>query len=1429
MTLTVSATGAATLTYQWQLDGTDIPGATSSSLTIDPIGRSDEGEYAAVVSNSCSSVTSATAVIELGDPLITEDLVDSSVCDGDAVTLSVTATSPRVMSYQWQFDGTDISGATASSLTIDPASSSDVGDYTVVITTTCGSVTSSAAALSVVDSVTIDTDPASTVGCVGGSVTLTVVASGTALEYQWRKDSVDISGATAASLTLDELTSEDVADYDVVVTSNCGTATSAAATLTVNDPVTITAEPSSTTLCEAEMLSLSVTATGTTPLTYQWRKDGSDIAGATASSFSITSVSTDDDGDYDVVVTNDCGSLTSATATVTVDALPQITIEPTDQEPCLGDTVTLTVTATGASPLTYQWRLDGTDIIGATSSSYSITSAATSDEGNYDVVVTNDCGTTTSALANLTIADVVITSDPSGGVFCIGDSVTLSVTATGAATISYQWQLDGSDISGATGSTHTIDPLAFGDEGDYSVVVSNGCGSVTSATATVEIGDALITSDLSDTTACVGDAVTLSVTATSPQTLSYQWLLDGTAISGETGSSLTIDPVASADAGDYTVEITTTCATVTSATAVLTVEVPVSIDTDPGSDTVCVGDSVTLTVAVSGTSLLYQWRKDSTDISGATSSSYTISSAQSGDAADYDVVVSNDCNSITSAAATLTVNDPVTISTEPSSTDLCENDSLSLSVTATGTSPLTYQWQLDGSDISGATSSSYSVTSVTTSDAGDYVVVVTNDCGSVDSAAATVTVDELPRIVTDPSDAAPCIDDSVTFSVTITGTAPITYQWRLDGSDITGATSSSYTIDNVASGDAGDYDVVVANDCGTATSAAATLSISDPVISTDPTGGTHCLGDSVTLSVTASGAATLTYQWQLDGSDLSGATSDSYTIDTLARGDDGDYTVVVTNSCGSVTSATATIEVGDPFIETEPTDVSACENDSATFSVTATSPQSLSYQWQLDGTDITGATSSSLTIDPVGLSDAGDYTVVITSSCGTTTSAAAALSVNDGIVIDTQPESQTACLDDIVTFTVEDTSVATVSYQWRKDGTDITGETTSSLTLSAITVDDEADYDVVLTSSCGNLTSDVATLTVSDPPTITVDPSDTTVCTVDSLDLSVTATSTATLSYQWRKDGVDISGETSSTLSFASIVLGDAAEYDVVVTNICGTATSAIAIVTVVESARIDEQPDSATICEGESITLTVVATGTDLLYQWQKDGTDIVGATESTYTIDSITVDDADDYTVTISNDCNSLTSSTATLTVGTAPTAISDLTCELGSEDCANTDVSLTWTNNDTYDEIEVYRDGVLLDNLDGDRLFYLDLTATESDHNYELVAIVADDDCDRVTTTSDSCDLVDAVLKDFIRGDFNNDEGTDIADPIFGIKYLFLDGLEPPCMDAGDANDDGLLNLADPIFMLKFLFLEGTDPPAPYPDEGPDDTCDLLDCKA
>jgi hypothetical protein len=262
----------------------------------------------------------------------------------------------------------------------------------------------------------------------------------------------------------------------------------------------VTAQPTNQTIFAGQTATFSVVANGTSPLSYQWRKNGASIPGATSASYPTPSETTADNGAlFSVIVSNSAGNVTSNSATLTVNpdpVAPSITGQPASQTIIANQTATFSVSASGTTPLSYQWQKSGTVISGATSSTYTTPAETTSDNGAlFSVVVSNSAGTTTSNSAVLTVNPApvapTITSQPASRAITAGQTATFSVSASGTAPLSYQWQKNGTAISGATSASYTTPTETTSDSGaQFNVVVRNSAGSATSNAATLTVNAA---------------------------------------------------------------------------------------------------------------------------------------------------------------------------------------------------------------------------------------------------------------------------------------------------------------------------------------------------------------------------------------------------------------------------------------------------------------------------------------------------------------------------------------------------------------------------------------------------------------------------------------------------------------------------------------------------------------------------------------------------------------------------------------------------------------------------------------------------------------------------------------------------------------------------------------------------------------------------
>jgi len=529
----------------------------------------------------------------------------------------------------------------------------------------------------------------------------------------------------------------------------------------------ITAQPMPAAVTAPAPATFTVTAAGSAPLTYQWRRDGAAIAGATQSSYSLSPTAVTDNGaQFSVEVRNGAGSVTSNAATLTVAAAPvpaAIVAPPANVTVVAGQTASFAVTASGTAPITYQWRRSGTDVAGANGATYTTPATVLADNGAvFTVRVSNAVGSVESSGALLTVlpAPVApsISSEPADAVVTAGQSATFSVVATGAAPLSYQWRRNGTAIAGAVAASYSTPATTVADDGAlYSVVVSNAVGNVSSRSARLSVSPAPVAPSIGTppqpVSVTAGQTATFAVAATGTAPLTYQWRRNGLPITGATSASYTTPATTLADDGaSFAVVVSNVAGSATSADARLSVApapVAPAITAQPASTTVQSGQTATFTVGASGTApLAYQWRRNGAAIAGATAATYTTPATVDADnGARFSVTVSNVAGSAASAEATLTVTPaPVapTITSQPQNVAVNEGQSASFSVAATGSVPLAYQWRRNGASIAGATAPTYVTPATTFADNGArFSVDVSNTAGARTSADAVLTVNPI--------------------------------------------------------------------------------------------------------------------------------------------------------------------------------------------------------------------------------------------------------------------------------------------------------------------------------------------------------------------------------------------------------------------------------------------------------------------------------------------------------------------------------------------------------------------------------------------------------------------------------------------------------------------------------------------------------------
>lgn len=886
-----------------------------------------------------------------------------------------------------------------------------------------------------------------------------------------------------------------------------------------------------------------------------------------------------------------------------------------------------------------------------------------SDQANY---------TTASGTVSVPVADPAILTQPAALTVYNGGTATFSVTAAGTGTLQYQWQQAGVNLPGQTASTLVLTNVPDSAQGNYTVTVTGANGTTNSAAVLLYVihPPSIVQQPISQVVT-QGSTVTFRVTVSGKIPFTYRWFQTVGQTTNAvtdwlpvTGNQYTLNNVTAANDGLYSVEVTNVDGSTVSAGALLTVIVPPSITSQPGSLTEMAGATAVFSVANTGSPATYQWYKNGTqlltdgaNIAGSQTTTLTVTNVLGADRGTYDVVIANLAATVTSGNATLTVVDPI-LTNYPVAVVANAGTPVTFTVGAYGTAPQ-YQWYKNGTAITGAQATTFTIGSVSDNDVASYTVTVTNVYGTTSAPPVSLTVIDPPVITGNPHSATVNAGQTASFTVNFTGTQP-NIQWYAHGVALgsahtasLGVTSDTLTVPNAQDANATDYEVTLWNQAGTNASTPVQLTVVDaPGITAGPVNVTTNAGATATFAVTPSGSAA-SYQWYFgtnvlsEGNKYAGANASTLNVSNLLGGDAGLYWVVLQNSAG-VASNSATLTVIDPVITQQPMSVTNLPGTTVSFAVTMAGTTPMTYQWYQDGYILPGATNSTLVLNDIENNDEGEYTVTIANTYGTTNSAEAQLVMLSPLIV-SEPTGVTVNQGQTAAFIVGVNGALPFTFQWRLNGTNIPNATANILTLTGVQGAQAGGYDVIVSNPDGTEYSTVATLTVIVPPAIVTGPQPQTVFAGQTATFTVSY-SGSTSTYQWYTNGVALGGATGATLTLTHVTDANAGEYSVVLNNAAGSITGGPALLTVLDPPVITQQPSNNIVAvagQATPVVIGVTATGTSVAYQWFFNHAAVSAATSSSYTLSSLSTNNTGAYFVVVTNLAGSVTSSVANLTV--------------------------------------------------------------------------------------------------------------------------------------------------------------------------------------
>lgn len=1074
------------------------------------------------------SATNAWAI----PPAITTQPTDKTACVAATnVKFSVAATNAT--SYQWQVDdgngfvnitnGGVYAFATTAVLTLNGVTTA-MNNYRfrcIASGPDNPPATSNPATLTVNDVITITTNtPATLTMCQGTSSSLSVAATGTITSYQWYgytgssyvaiTNTGFYTGANTATLNINNIAPMAGAytAYYCDITGPCAYRRTNITYLTINSLPAVLAQPADRTVCPGYQTSFSISAAGS-GISYQWQvsynngttwnnlANNASFSGVNTSQLLVNVTSGLNNSTYRCVVSGTCTPpATSNAARLTVTLPLEITVQPQDKNICEGIYTTMYVSTTGTVG-SYKWQIfgnsgwtdlnDGGIYSGTSTRTLAITGATMAANGTqYRCVIADGAcagGGKSSEPATLTVKPTtIITAQPTAiAPICSGGNASYTTTATGH-NLTYQWQMY---------------------DGTQFVNMSNGgfYSGVTSATLNI----------------------TGITAATTTETNLYRCIVTGT------------------------------CNTVSSNPVTLTVHAKPAVTSQPADVTTCQAFTVQFSIAATGTNPTYQWQvsynngttwnvmTNNASFSGVTTSQLSVNAVPSLNNSTYRCVVSGTCTPpAISNAARLTVNQPVTITVQPTDKDVCAGVYTTFYISATG-SAISYQWQhfsaqtgwtnLSNTGVySGTNTRVLSLTGVSDSLNNHIYRCIVNDgsCpgGTKISDVCSLKVKSTIITTQPPANDTVCAGSNKSLSVGTSGTVN-SYQWYgYNGSSYvaitntgyyTGANTSTLNITGIMPG-AGAYTAyycVVYGPCVQKTSSLTYLTIKTPAaITSQPTNKTVCEGFNVNFTFTATGT-NLSYQWQIanpmdstgwsnimNDSVYSNVTSSSLKILTNTSLNGKSYRCVISGGCAGtvITNAVVLTVNSNTMITMQPQNVTLCSSTTASYSVTATGT-GLTYKWQMyngsawvdinnDTTHYSNDTTTTLNIMNIDSSMNNMlYRCVVSGTCVSTVYSNSAHLKIGGATITSDPTSHTVTAGTNTTFFVTATGVG-LQYQWQGNtgsgwanlvnGGNYSNVTSAVLSISGTPLSfNSYQYRCIATDSCNMDTSLAATLLVS--------------------------------------------------------------------------------------------------------------------------------------------------------------------------------------------------------------------------------------------------------------------------------------------------------------------------------------------------------------
>jgi gliding motility-associated-like protein len=1193
-TLNANPSGNAPFTYSWAPGG-----QTSQTISVSPAATTT---YTVTVTDNNGCSINANVTLTINQPPTVSASVPSPVCKGTANPITTTVSGNGPFTFAWS-PAAGLNNASIQNPIANPAVTTT---YTVTVTDANGCQNTASVNIVVNQLPVVAPTAAPAVMCSGNSSSLTANASGgsgTYTTYNWAP-AASLSSASIANPTANPATTT---TYSVTVTDDLGCVSAPkSVTLTVNPLPTVSASAASP-ICNGFSTTLTaVGGAGTAPYTYSW----SPAATVSNPNAAVTSANPVVTTTYTVTITDSKGCISSANATVVVNQPP--TVSATAPAICKGNSSLITTTIAGNGPFTYSWAPAAT-LNNASLQNPTASPAATT---TYTVTVTDNNGCVNNASATV-VVNQPPTVSASAPAICNGNSSLITTTVTGNAPFTFAW-LPAASLDDATLQNPTASPAVTTT---YTVTVTdaNGCANAAAPVTVVVNQLPVVAPAAAPAVICSGSSSSLTANASggSGTYTTYNWA-PAASLSSASVANPTANPAATTT---YSVTVTDNLGCVSAPQSITLTVNPLPTVSASATSPICNGSSTTLT-AVGGTGTApytYSWSPAAT----VSNPNAAVTSANPVVTTTYTVTITDSKGCISSATATVVVNQPPTVSA--SAPVICNGKSSLITTTVSGSAPFTFAWlpaaSLDDATLQNPTASPAATTT--------YTVTVTdaNGCANA-SASVTVVVNQLPVVAPAAAPAVICSGSSSSLAANASGGSGTytTYNWAPVAS-LSSASVANPTANPVATTT---YSVTVTDNLGCVSAPQSVTLTVNPLPAAAPTAtpAAICPGGSSTLDANPSGNGPFTYAWALGGQ-----TSQTVSVSPAAT---TTYTVTVTDANGCVNNASTTVVVNQP-----PT-VSAsapaiCNGKSSLITTTVTGNAPFTFAW-LPAASLDDATLQNPTASPAATTT---YTVTVTDANGCANASASVT-----VVVNPLPVVAPAAAPAVICSGNSSSLIANASggsgtyttYIWAP-ATSLSSSSVANPTANPVAT---TTYSVTVTDNLGCVSApQPVTLTVNPLPTAAPAASPASICPGGSSTLDANPSGNGPFTYAWAPGG-----QTSQTVSVSPATT---TTYTVTVTDNNGCAQTASVSVRVFPIPIIFPTASPSAICLGDSTRLDAGLQGGNipppsLSYLWAPGGKtdpDIYVSPASTTT-----------YTLTVTNPFGCSNNASVTVIVNPLPT---------------------------------------------------------------------------------------------------------------------------------------------------------------------------------